>query len=145
MYGYIYAIIVAILWGFSALLENHMVKQLDILFLYVVGGITFGISALFILIWKHATLIPMFKRATNSQLSLSILSAVGAIILSNFLFLMALEKTSKPSVVTALAYCAPVFTLIGAIVLLQYKVSKLELLGIVLTLAGVGIIAASVK
>jgi len=122
-----------------------MVKQLNPLFLYVVGGITFGLSALVVLFWNYSTLFPMLKNATNYQLSLSVLSSVSAIVLSNFLFLLALEKTSKPSVVTALAYCAPVFTLIGAIVLLQYKVSKMELFGIVLTLVGIGIIAVSVK
>jgi drug/metabolite transporter (DMT)-like permease len=145
MQGFVYAIVVASLWGLAALVECSIIKQVSPLFLYVIGGLCFGISALVMLAFKRATLIPMFLKASPRVLFLSVLSSVAAIVVANYLFLLALDRTTRPTIVTALAYCAPVFTLIGAIVLLQYKVSPLELAGIAMTLFGVLIIAISIK
>ena len=145
MYGYVYALVVAVLWGFAAILENLLVKKFNPLFLYVISGATFGVSALAVYLWNRSSIDAMFGRATARDLGVAVLMALGAVVLANYFFLLALEKTSKPSVVTAMAYCAPIFTLIGSIVILQYKVSRLELVGIATTIAGVCIVAVSVK
>ena len=144
MYGYVYAIIVAIMWGFAAILENSLLEQFSPVFLYVVSGLTFGLSALIVLLWKRASIVPMFHAAKWGDLGYVILMALGALVIANYFFLLALDKTSKPTVVTALAYCAPVFTLLGSILLLQYDVSSLELIGIGTTIVGVVIVTISV-
>ncbi len=145
MYSYIYAILVASLWGVSALIESSIIKQVSPLFLYVIGGLCFGFSALVLLIFKRATLIPMFLKASPKVLGLAFVSSIAAIVVANFLFLLALDRAGSPTIVTALSYCAPVFTLVGAIVLFQYSVSFLEFAGIAITLLGVVIIAISIK
>ena len=144
MYGYVYAIIVAIMWGFAAILENSLLEQFSPVFLYVVSGLTFGLSALIVLLWKRASIVPMFHAAKWGDLGYVILMALGALVIANYFFLLALDKTSKPTVVTTLAYCAPVFTLLGSILLLQYDVSSLELIGIGTTIVGVVIVTISV-
>ncbi len=145
MYGYVYAIIVAIMWGFAAILENSLLEQFSPVFLYVISGLTFGISAALVFLCNHASIVPMFRAAKWRDLGSVILMALGALVIANYFFLLALDKTSKPTVVTALAYCAPIFTLLGSILLMQYDVSSLELIGIGTTIVGVIIVTISVS
>ena len=145
MFGYMYAVVVACLWGLAALVEATIIHKLSPLFLYVVGGLCVGISALIVLFFKWRTLLPMLYSASPRILGVAILASIAAMVVGNLLFLFALDKANSPSIVTVLAYCAPIFTLIGSIVLLQYKVTPLELVGIAMTIIGVFIIGISIK
>ena len=144
MYGYIYAIMVSALWGGSVLLESSIIAKFSPAYLYVIGGLVFGLTSLSVLIVNWKTLLPMFARTTPTQYCISIVASLMSMVLANYLFLLALEKTSKPNVVSAIAYSAPIFTLIGSILLLQEKSSTLEIVGVLVTLIGVGIVSVSV-
>lgn len=145
MHGHLFAIAVAIMWGLAAILQNSLVKKYNPSFLYVITGLTFGVSAILVFFWKRSAIVPMFKIVTLTDFSAAILMALGAVAIANYVFLLAFEKSSSPTAVTALAYCAPIFTLLGSILLLKYPVSFLELIGIFTTITGVVIVSLSAR
>ena len=63
MYGYMYAIMVSALWGGSVLLESSIIAKFSPAYLYVIGGLVFGLTSLSVLIVNWKTLLPMFANA----------------------------------------------------------------------------------
>jgi drug/metabolite transporter (DMT)-like permease len=145
MLWYAYAILVAALWGFYALLESKIVKQYHPLFLFVIGGICYGVCALIILVIKWKTLVPTYMNAGSRIIAIASIGSLCGVALANYLFLLALESAPAPNIIMALAYSAPIFTILGSILLLQYKVCAIEIIGMILTFCGVGLVTYGMR
>ena len=62
----------------------------------------------------------------------------------NWSFDLALENAPTPNIVMAMAYSAPVFTILGGILIFRNGVNMMELLGMGLTIGGIAIICFNI-
>lgn len=141
MYWYAYAILVAALWGLYAIIESQIVKEFHPMFLFVIGGLCCGVCSLVLFFIKRNQLLPLFAKASAKTIIISIIGSFLALVVANYIFLLALEHAESPGIIMGLAYSAPIFTIIGSMLILQYKINMIELVGIGLTVCGVGVVA----
>lgn len=66
------------------------------------------------------------------------------VVLANYLLLLALENAPTPNIVMAMAYSAPVFTILGGILIFRNGVNMMELLGMGLTIGGIAVICLNI-
>jgi drug/metabolite transporter (DMT)-like permease len=142
---YAYAILVAFLWGMYTLLESKTVSKYHASFMFVIAGLCSGACAVILLVFKWKTLIPLYKKAAGDK---TLITAIGAsifgVVLANYLLLLALENAPTPNIVMAMAYSAPVFTILGGILIFRNGVNMMELLGMGLTIGGIAIICFNI-
>ena len=142
---YAYAILVAVLWGLYAIIESRIIKQYHPLFMFVLGGICWGLVSVCLLFYKRSELLPIFAKAGTRTMAIAITGSLLAIVCANYLFLLALENAPAPNIVMALAYSAPIFTILGSILMFQHEINLMEIIGMVITMIGISFVSLAVK
>jgi uncharacterized membrane protein len=106
----------SLLWGASNLLDKVAVDGAPISLTFISYGIVSVVLAVGMLVWDHRNIKPFLSKLADSPghrqaLLCAMLGGLSASV-GSVLFFMALKTCDEAHVVSAIAYTAPVFTLL---------------------------------
>ena len=140
------SLFVAALWGLSPLLDRTVLQRSGCspVTVMVVGLACYALSLSAYALWHGRSIARDIRsRLSAADVGLIALASVGTGFVGNLVYLNALRRAegSAPAV-SALVYCAPLFTLLFAVLLTGERVGALAAGGILLIVAGVACVSA---
>lgn len=137
MHLVIFGLLVSFIWGLLPIIDKYILRKIDPkLFVLLFTAFIFGCSIILVLFSRKTI---QFKSLDKNTLGLTFLSALfsfGALVV--YLLLL---KDNDSHLVSAIAYSAPMFTLILALFILKEKPTPISITGILLIILGVWCIA----
>ena len=127
---------IAFCWGALGVVNKYVLNHLESSTLFVLSGTVYFLLLLGLWFYYKKTIDKDLHKITPFQSFCIIASAIFLIFLPNFLYYYFLKRT-KASIITSIAYSAPVFTLILAYLFLNEKIHGLGVLGIILVTLGI--------
>jgi drug/metabolite transporter (DMT)-like permease len=134
------ALFIALCWGSLSVLNKYVLNKLNSSTVMCMTNSFYFLLFLGFVVYNQKTISSDIKKITPIQYFCLFLSALFGIFISNVLYYYYLKR-SNSSIFTAVAYSAPLFTLIGAYLFLNETVSRMNLLGIVLIIGGVFLVS----
>jgi drug/metabolite transporter (DMT)-like permease len=134
------ALFVSFLWGLQTVIHKQLLQKLDfITILFISTFVNFSLVVIVALVQKQKILSDL-KIITFSDIS--IIAAVSAftVFLSNIIYLYVL-KSHESSIISALIYSSPVFTLLISYFFLRERLDVYGFLGVCSIILGVILIA----
>ena len=130
-----YALIVSFLWGILAIFQKIFLKNIDYHTFMCLTGLVYSICILFYILYIKTKFFNDIKKIKLITFFLIFVSVFFGLFLSNILYFYLL-KHNEPSVVIAITFSAPLFTLLGAYLILQEKIHIYGILGILCIVLG---------
>ena len=135
--GYIYALAASLALAASFVFSKSALNQLSMV---QFGLIWFSMGVLWNGAWflirkEYRDLKSEFRSKTQVAITIAVLEGVGT-----GLFYMAIKEMENPAVVSFIGNIGPVFVTIMGITLLKERFKKYQLIGIVITIAGIFVI-----
>jgi len=134
------ALLVALLWGSQPVFHKFFLKDISIKWIVIISAITNLACVLFFATYFRNDLAHESKSLSKKVVFQIALFAITTIFVANLVYLFVL-KSNKSYLVSALIYCAPIFTLLLAYMLRSETITLVPLIGVLLVLAGVLAIA----
>lgn len=133
---------VAFLWGMAPIVNKYMlsVHKIDPMAIIVVNGFAYAAAVTVLTLVYRKDVTKEIRRIDATTMVVLIVAAVLTAFVANLLYMYVLRDHSS-SAVTALAYSAPFFTLIAAVLILKERVTVLKGVGFMLILAGIVMMA----
>lgn len=129
-------LLIAFLWGALGVVNKYVLNHLESSTVFVLSGTFYFLLLIGLWFYNKETIDKDLKKITQFQIFCIIASAIFLTFLPNFLYYYFLKRT-KASVITAIGYSAPVFTLILAYLFLNEKIKAISVLGIILIAIGI--------
>jgi len=131
------ALFISLLWGTTSVVHKELLTRLDKSTLLVVSHFIYALCIIvFIAINYRLLKMEITQKITYRDVGILSFTAAFCGFFANYLYYYVLSKNSS-SIITALIYSCPAFTLIIAYFLLNEQVDKYGLLGIFLIVLGV--------
>ena len=134
------AIFIAFLWGISPLVQKKLLTNISYKTLMVVSGVFYIIFLAMFTIYNWKDIKNNHKALTTKNIAIIGVVVFFSIFLANILYLLVL-KNNAASIMSALVFSAPFFTLICGWLFFKEKIDFWALCGIVLIVIGVVLIA----
>ena len=134
------SLVIALLWGIQPIIQKNLLKDISTQSLMLYSNLIFMFCLLIYSCFYQDDIIHDFQKLTTYQWQMLIFLAVVCSFLTTIVY-SHLIKNHKISLVMALTYSAPVFTLILGEILLQEIPSAKSKIGVFITIFGLGIIA----
>ena len=131
---------IAFCWGALGVVNKYVLNHLESSTVFILSGIVYFVLLIGLLLYNKNTFDKDLQKITRFQSFCIIASAIFLIFLPNFLYYYFLKRT-KASIITAIAYSAPVFTLLLAHLFLNERIKGLSVFGIILVTLGIGLIS----
>ena len=133
-------LLIAFLWGALGVVNKYVLNHLESSTVFVLSGSVYFLLLIGLWFYNKKTIDKDLKKITQFQIFCIIATAIFLTILPNFLYYYFLKRT-KASIITAVAYSAPVFTLILAYLFLNEKIKAISVLGIILITLGISFVS----
>jgi drug/metabolite transporter (DMT)-like permease len=131
-----YAVCVSFLWGIADIIHKIFLKNIsDITFMCMSGVIYFLILVLYISYHNKIIQNDLKKIDANTYFWIFI-SVFFGLFISNALYFYVL-KYNDPSIVVAITFSCPLFTLLGAYFILNERIHTYGLLGVLSIVLGI--------
>ena len=127
---------IAFCWGSLGVVNKYVLNHLESSTVFVLSGIIYFFFLLGLMFYNKKSIEKDLQKITRFQSFCIIASSIFLIFLPNFLYYYFLKRT-KASIITAIAYSAPVFTLILAHLLINERIRPISILGILLISLGI--------
>ncbi len=135
------ALVVALLWSISPIVHKSILSAgISRETVLVLTGLLYFPCILAYGLIYHKRIITDIPKITKTQWALLICLTVMSGLIGNILYFWLL-KHNDSYVVTALAFCSPIFTLVLAYWLLHEKITPVSVIGVLLIVLGVGCIS----
>jgi len=134
------ALFISFLWGLQPVVHKQLLQKLDLITILLISTfVNFSLVVIVALVQKQKILSDL-KKITFSDVS--IIAAVSAftVFLSNIIYLYVL-KSHESSIISALIYSSPVFTLLISYFYLRERLHVYGFLGVCSIILGVILIA----
>lgn len=133
--SYSFALIVAIFWGVGAHMERYVLESMSNVSLFIVFGLVYFIVAIIIYVFNYTKI---HHELTMSNVPFAILTALVSSTISILIYQKALSMCSVKNVhiVTALAFTAPLFTMIVTWLYFKERMSIKSVAGVCLIISG---------
>ena len=135
------AICIAFLWGISPIIFKYLLGDIDMKVIMFLTAIVYTSCAIIYIIPSWNGIIASIRKISNKHLVLIVINAIVMTFLANLLFLMALKNNSKTYLITAIAFCAPLFSLLIAFFFLNQKLTWYNIIGMTLTIMGIFVLS----
>jgi len=141
-FGIVIAIFISILWGLNPILIKHIFKDVDlIMYLFYSNIFYFLCSLIFSLYyWNHIKTNIKIKSRSLFYIAINMIILV---FITNLLYAYILDIHSKSSIISAVVYSAPLYSLIFAYFILNEKLSAYSIFGIFFIVTGLILIFVS--
>ena len=133
-------------WGLSSVFDKLCLDDFSPIMIFIVGGFVYAILCIVLIIYNYQKLKIYldFKKYKKAWIY-SILAGICVYGIANLLYYHALKKSDTPHIVVALAYSAPIFTLLLSVIVLKNDFSLHSLIGVFLVIIGVFVICWHAK
>jgi len=139
--SYIYvALFVAFLWGIHPILNKILLGKFSVPTVLVLSNAVYFLAVLVFIYVNYSEISKDIKKITAQDILLLITVSIGAGFLANLLYYYVL-KSHESSLVSALVFSSPIFTLIVAYFFMKEELNSFGILGILLITLGVVCIA----
>lgn len=138
----IVALIIAFLWGVQPLIQKTLLNELSTHSVLLISNIIFTLCLLAYSIVYKKIIIQDVQKINSKHWRLLLFSAIICSFFTSIIY-YDLIKNYNSSIVMALTYSAPVFTVFFGQFLLKESLSANAKIGICITVAGLGILSYS--
>lgn len=141
-FGMIIAIFISILWGLNPILIKYIFKDVDLIIYLFYSNIFYFICSLIFSLyyWKH---IKKNARIKSRSLLYIAINMIILVFITNLLYAYLLDIHAKSSIVSAVVYSAPLYSILFAYFILNEKLNISSIFGIFLIVTGLIIITLS--
>jgi transporter family protein len=133
---YFYALLVSFFWGIIPIIYKVLLNRLNNVTVMAITTIFYIILLMILIFYNRDIVIDDLNKITNHEYLWIFIATFFGVFLGNYLYYYLL-KHGEVAILTALMYTAPIFTLLGAYFILNDKISKISLIGILLVVSGV--------
>jgi drug/metabolite transporter (DMT)-like permease len=124
----------ALLWGVTSIIYSQLLKVFSPVFLFTLHGTIFSwIGTVFYLKYRDG----LHHEAKNIKWVFFAIMTITVVIITQFFFYKALEKNPESHKAIAIAYTAPMFSLLFLWFLQLEKITPVSILGVLLTVSGI--------
>jgi len=143
MYIYLLPLITSAMWGVSAVLDKMAMVDMPMYLVFLIGALLYTIAAVIIFFVNYKDLRMQIKlnKISNKSYMYAILAGITGFIIANLFFYYSIKNIHNTHTVATIAYTAPIFTFIFALLLLNHKFSMYSLIGVIITVIGVVIVS----
>ena len=134
------ALFVSFLWGLQPVILKHALGSVDFRAVFVITALVYAVCVAIFSLFNWSALRESFSKIDCKSTMLIALSSLLTAFFANILFMYLLRKRSS-SVVTAIVYSSPVFTLILAYLFLNEHLGVSGCIGVLLIVVGMVCIA----
>ena len=134
------SLFISFLWGSSTVIHKYFVQKLNILTIMFISTIVYTACLLLFAAFNQKHLIHDYNIINNNDIVIIALTSIITGFFANYLYFYVL-KDHESSLISALIYSCPIFTLLLAYLLLNERVDKYGILGIIFVVFGVGFIS----
>lgn len=133
---YFYALLISFFWGIIPIIYNILLKRLNNITVMAITTTFYVILLLVLVFYNRDIVIKDLNKITNHEYLWIFIATFFGVFLGNYLYYYVL-KQGEVAILTALMYTAPVVTLLGAYFLLNDKLNRTAIIGILLIVTGV--------
>ena len=134
----ILALITSFLWGIQPVLHKHSLQKFDGTTIMLLTSFIYFVAVFitFFLTKNQKIIIKDIKKMNKIDSTIIICTAIFTAFLTNVIYFYIL-KDNESSIISALIYSSPVFTLIVSYLFLNEKLEAIGIIGILFVLVGV--------
>lgn len=130
------ALFVSFLWGIHPVLAKHLLKKFSIVSVLSFNNVLYFLAMIIFSLMNYNTVVNDFKRIDSNDALILLFVGLVSSFFANLLYYFVLES-HESSLVSALVYSSPIFTLLFAYFFMKEKINLLGVLGILLIVLGV--------
>lgn len=139
--NYIYiSLFVAFLWGIHPILNKILLGKFNVPTVLVLSNFVYFLAVLIFIYVNYSEIAKDIKKVNSKDILIIFAVSLVAGFLANFLYYYVL-KSHESSLVSALVFSSPIFTLIVAHFFMKEQLNGFGILGILLIVLGVVFIA----
>ena len=135
-----YSIIVSFLWGTAAIIHKIFLKNISDITFMCMSGIFYFLILIFYIMYNNKIITNDLKKMDANTYLWIFIAVFFGLFISNALYFYVLKR-NEPSVVVAITFSCPLFTLLGAYFILNEKIHSYGLLGILSIVFGIILIS----
>lgn len=133
------AILISFLWGCTPIFVKHCKDSLHYSTIFVLAGSFLAILTLFIFLYNRTTIMADLSKNIEYKHVAAILAfATLGLCIGNYLYINLVSKHG--TIITAISYTAPIFTIVLAYLILNESLNVLQLIGVALGVIGVSLV-----
>ena len=145
MYNYIFlALIISFLWGIQPVFYKHLLKKFDRITIMLFSSIIYFLCVTIFSIINKKKILSDIHKFTFNDIFILVGVSIFTIFVTNMIYYYIL-KNHKSSIISALIYSSPIFTLIISYLYLNERLDKNGFLGIISIIIGVILISQNNK
>jgi len=130
------ALISALMWGIAPVIHKVLLVKYEPITIMLINSFTYAICMLFIVLFNYKMFMKDVNKMKYEDAAVIVLSSIGILIVGNLIYYYVLREHNS-SLVSALIYSSPIFTLILAYIFLKERLSMYGYLGIFSILLGI--------
>jgi len=136
----IITLVIAFLWGLQPLVQKSLLKDLSSHSVLLVSNIIFSVCLVVYSYFYREVILEDFKKLESHHWKLLLFSAIICSFLTSITY-FELIKNHKSSIIMALTYSAPVFTVLLGEIFLHENVHTNAMIGVYITALGLAIMS----
>jgi drug/metabolite transporter (DMT)-like permease len=129
------ALFISFLWGIGNVIHKHLLEDISGLSLMLYSSIIYAVCIIATAVYNKSIIIKDYKKIDLRIASILFFTTVLTTYFSNVLYFYIL-KSHETSIISALVYSSPVFTVIFAYLFLNERLSLCGLIGIFMIILG---------
>ena len=130
------ALISALMWGIAPVIHKVLLVKYQPITIMLMNSFTYAICMILIVFFNYKRFMKDMNKMKYEDVFIIVLSSIGILIIGNLIYYYVLREHNS-SLVSALIYSSPVFTLILAYIFLKERLSMYGYLGIFSILLGI--------
>jgi len=134
----ILALVISFLWGMQPVIYKYLLHKFNGSTIMLLSSFIYFVAVFitFFIIKNQDIIIKDIKKMNGKDLTVIICTSIFTAFLTNVIYFYIL-KDNESSIISALIYSSPVFTLIVSYLFLSEKLEAIGIIGILLGVAGV--------
>jgi drug/metabolite transporter (DMT)-like permease len=135
-----YSVIVSFLWGIAAIIHKIFLKNISDITFMCMSGIFYFLILIFYIAYHNKIIQSDLKKMDANTYLWIFLAVFFGLFISNALYFYVL-KYNEPSIVVAITFSCPLFTLLGAYFILNERIHTYGLLGVLSIVLGIVLVS----
>ena len=136
------SLLISLLWGTQPLFHKMLLNNMNAATIMIISGAIYTLCLIIFAYLNKSTIENDVNHITKNDIIIISFTTIITVFLTNMIYYYVL-KDHKSSIISALIYSCPVFTLIGSYLYTNEKIDNNGLLGIIFIIIGVIFISYS--
>ena len=136
----LFALLISFLWGIQPVIHKHLLGKYNAVTIMLLSTLIYFILIIALSISKPREVSSDLNKMSVKDFMIIIFTSIITVFIANIIYYYVL-KDHESSIISALIYSSPVFTLIIAYLFLKERLNKYSILGIIAIVFGVILIS----